>query len=1566
MSYQAFCSNLPLVLALFLVGAWIGVPSSSAAAENLLQNGELTLSDDGKAVAGWTLSGPITGMRSTKVRGEAGEVLQLRVKGKGLASFSQTAAVAPSRVYRFSIWVKSDGRFVARVNSATMSYHRQGEWQQLVGLIDPAAASSLALTFQLSSLDGQSVGFMLRDAALRPAEAPPAPAARPRGDTTTLVDGRKPAATIVYPAHGPAFEQLAQQVQDAIKQATGVALPMVSDTDATDKDHPVLLDKFRGQHLILIGRLGINRALWPAYNRFLAASDGYYPGGDGYVVRTAANVYHDGYNHLILGGSSDAGVERAVERFIEIVGDSKINADGTLPWLLDVELGGECKVAFDQRDAMWEANILDPMLPKVEPGYGTVRRWYENAMSYYWSGRPEARQRAQAMIEPVLKDQAYTHHYITEFLVRTWDMMDNTDVYTDQQRAAMDALIQQNFWDFQTGPDVRWMTTFSPPYNNIGLVNRHQISPWTSDLYMAEFVKEVLEPEGDLAAVAEFRAGEKNGFMHHLVTDRWEPSPPGGELVETHEESAVLAFRYALDHEQYQFFDSDNARKWLALPKIDQRTGRFMRPGGQTDSHLILGKLASYYQDGRYLKLLNELPMAVHQLGPFQGRYVNGVHRYTPGPELKEEPLDSLAGVMVPEVSPHGKSKLHEYDSGLFKLPKIDPDDVFDFAAFRGGFSPDDDYLAVNGINGSGASPGVLVGFSSRNVSWLNTGGSSLFNPPSEQYFDQHGVHVLRTDRWRSEDDGYAAVAKREWVAAPGNAPGNNKTSDSNGEVDKQWGGVEFSLSPFMGTKWTRQVLWIQSGLFIVRDTVTALNRGDYQVAITWRPGGAPTWDDGTWISRSGSSELRITPLSQQFITRQNVDAVLAGEADAVQFRQMASATLSAGESVSSASVMQAFFPGKEARLKATQPEADAVVLHPDSGGSGPMAILWGPRNEGDVQTDAAVVILDGDRVRLIEGSALTINGQSVLKLNKKQSVAETLDGSAAQAVAGYLQKMADAPTLAAGDSGDSTSQVLAAEDQTAAWSSAWTYEGLLRPGRVNTLRNISAEVVDLGRVVQLDEIRARGGHRIWKPSTLPESIWVAVPDANNRMPTLDSDGWTKIDGERRWRAGVKTANYGGATPVEEDVQLVKTDGIEARYVRAESAGRLVYFDRAQPEARRDLLLEIADVDGDGSANVFVKPDIWPKFIRSRWDQDDAVALLHADGRERFQAESTTDYQEARLLNYSGGDGKQAVLVSVDGKIDIMSPDGEAVRRLNLYDMLVEFNETEGRPNTRHPAGGLPMPYSIGTWRRGSDGTAALVVSRYGTLSFIDPQGNFEGVQMPGGYVTPTMLSEGVDFDGDGSEEQLVLSRGNLLQVHGDNTPYVTQPNGSQFYPQVYKVKRLKDLAWTGVIDGPQPIAFESFDWAGTRRTVFVARNNYLGVYDGKLNKWAFGWVPLTKLTGAALAESTGNKLTIVAATADGLLWRMSWTSILNDKPKFSVKALADPARRVAGTPEGSGPIVIVGEAGLYRMNQPGQLEKIADGSFVDARFLPADADGRSAVVATTGQGKVVRYDPKP
>ena len=96
---------------------------------------------------------------------------------------------------------------------------------------------------------------------------------------------------IVHPA---GFEDTAAKVQRVIREKTGLNLKTMPDDKAVYPDRPVVLDELKKHHLILLGRLDNNRAMWGAYNKFLAAEDGYYPGA-GYVserVQRIGNGHH--------------------------------------------------------------------------------------------------------------------------------------------------------------------------------------------------------------------------------------------------------------------------------------------------------------------------------------------------------------------------------------------------------------------------------------------------------------------------------------------------------------------------------------------------------------------------------------------------------------------------------------------------------------------------------------------------------------------------------------------------------------------------------------------------------------------------------------------------------------------------------------------------------------------------------------------------------------------------------------------------------------------------------------------------------------------------------------------------------------------------------------------------------------------------------------------------------------------------------------------------------------------------------------------------------------------------
>lgn len=1469
--WEKVVDTMMALLLLAVVSANDGSASEAPIAP--FRNGSFETAGANGVAEGWACSGPGRPDLDAAVRRD-GRVSQ-RIQGLTQRQMAlwQDVRVDPAATFLFRAWVKSDGRVVAQVGKCHAAYHRQGEWQQLVALARPDLDGSLRIRFLMRSLADEPAIAWLDNASLVPVQRPEyAPMRRGRFGSTHLAKDGKSLACIVYPSNGEHWVKLAERVRDRVEEVTGARPRTVSDVEATGDGAPVLKADCRNRPLILIGRLGVNRAMWAAYNRFLCAVDGYYPGGDGYVVRTAANVFRNGHNHLILGGSTDRGVERAVERFIELMSGTEV------PWLLDVELGGTCQTAFQEYDQCWATDPLSVVPPPIDPGYQTVRRLYENAMGYYWSGRESFRERMSEYLDTVLKDQAYTHHYLTEFLVRTHNMLAESDALSDEQRSGLDRLIAQNFWDFMLGPDLGWMTTFSPPYDAIRLTNRHSIAPWLADLTMADFLHEHFELDENLADIVAFRRSEKHAFFRHWVSERWSPSPPGAHNgIGCHEEIVAAMFRYALEHEQYAFFDRGHARRALHLDFTDHHTGSLTRPCDGQDVPLLLGILAHYYRDGRYFRLLRTRPFGASRK-LFQGRYVCGVHRYVPGPELAEKPLDSFAGMRLPKFSPHQERNLLHFHGPRFRKSTVDASDAFNFVAFRSGFEPDDDYLAVSGV-ASGCSPGAILALASHDTRWLTRQATSVVSDQYPSYFDQNAVHVLRVDQLGDDPQPYASVARSDYTA--------------------EWSGggaVGFTLDPFAGTRWRREIAWLGRGLYLVRDTVAPAGPGQYQVMVSWHPTGRGSWDGQAWTSTSRTGRFRITPIGEGL-------RLLVEETDGTHVRFATTDALNAGESCTIVSVLQSY-RGDTARCVGVDQEENVWLT---STSSSPHAI----------------------RVQWPAGRPPQVEHRE------------------------------DPPADLCAPSIDSTGDGVSAVDCTRDWQVAWTYDGLQRPARVTVTRNLSNDVVDLGRVVDLAEIRAV--HRVggpWQPSELPNEVWTAVPDAMGRMPSLDSSSWRRVTSPPTWRPGTRASNYGGAHPVEQETQAFYFEQRKARFVRGKGASRWFYFARDKRAARRPLVLDVQDVDRDGRPEILVKPRIDRKFIRPAREEDDALALVGANGVERFQYEPMRCIQDAVLLDYLGNGTRKVATVGRAGMLRVFDTDGTVIRQTDLYQAHQEFNRQHGRPNTRHPAGGLVMPYAVGAWRGEAAKRARLVIARYGAFSFVDGDGRFEGVLKVPGYVNPALLPHGADFDGDGLQEQLALGRGRVTQLHGEGTPYVDDPRGPLFYPQIYHAKTLAEPAYSDGLEGGQVFVFELLSCGNGVRYVAIVRTAYAGIYDGARNQWAFTWVPSVRIAAAAVTKTDDDSLAITVVTKDRLLWRLMWKGNLTDPPTGGATPIGCDVQRLAASPSGNGDLVISGRDGVYILTATGQLQRIAEGAYTDAQFLDNDA-----IVVATDDGRVLRLN---
>jgi hypothetical protein len=335
---------------------------------------------------------------------------------------------------------------------------------------------------------------------------------------------------------------------------------------------------------------------------------------------------------------------------------------------------------------------------------------------------------------------------------------------------------------------------------------------------------------------------------------------------------------------------------------------------------------------------------------------------------------------------------------------------------------------------------------------------------------------------------------------------------------------------------------------------------------------------------------------------------------------------------------------------------------------------------------------------------------------------------------------------------------------------------------------------------------------------------------------------------------------------------------------------------------------------------------------------------------------------DAQLLSVDGGDIPRAVLATVDGRIDILGDDGKLQREDNLLLLQREFNRVYGRPNTRHPAGGFAMPFAVGMWRQKGTAGPGMVVARYHSYSFLDPSGKLEGLLAEGSYVQPALLRQGIDFDGDGSQEQVCLGRGVVMQLYGPIDQRITEPNGFYFYPQVYHLKRLEEPAWEERIDGARVMMFEPIltgqSAPGHPRHIAIAREGYVGIYDGTQNKWAFAWAPSVKVVAAGVVEQTTTRLRMLVATEDDLLWDLQWNGNLDKPVRFNATPLPDQITRIAADPAHAGDALLAGNRGVYHLGN-GVLQKRVDGAFVDVLGV----DG--SILAAGRDGTIARWNDK-
>ncbi len=271
---------------------------------------------------------------------------------------------------------------------------------------------------------------------------------------TELVKDGKPVAEIAVPDR-PEYQAMADRLNAAVKEKTGVSLPVVSDQKYREFSN-------LKNNVIFAGNRDANAGMEQLYLLYYHTLDAKYPGRNGHVVRSLHNPFGDGFNALLAAGSDDQGTAAAVDRLAALIREQPAGKDLALGYLADIRLGDNLKVPANAGEAkLWQESL----------GYGSKGIFGWNSISknmalFYMTGDQKFAREFLRLAFPtpeVTKElikvdaEAYDdpkmplvkpYHYQSIAMMLYWDLIEEDPFFTEEQRTAVTKKFyeQLNFW----------------------------------------------------------------------------------------------------------------------------------------------------------------------------------------------------------------------------------------------------------------------------------------------------------------------------------------------------------------------------------------------------------------------------------------------------------------------------------------------------------------------------------------------------------------------------------------------------------------------------------------------------------------------------------------------------------------------------------------------------------------------------------------------------------------------------------------------------------------------------------------------------------------------------------------------------------------------------------------------------------------------------------------------------------------------------------------------------------------------------------------------------------------
>ena len=631
-----------------------------------------------------------------------------------------------------------------------------------------------------------------------------------------LVTDLRAGAQIAAP-EGPEWQAVAARLQGVLGHATGLATRYADLKDG---------------HLVALGNAMNNPVLMALYRRKYAFVDDFYPGGDGYVLRTVHNPEGMGHNALIVGASTPDGARAAVDRLEALLGDGRLGyvnvAQSETHGALLPDFTTE---AFRERmEAGFRGNAgRGPIEQGITLGLAhhfthdmNCARMFRDVLFYY-EDLVKNRYDGMWCFEHMLFIYAWTWR-----LFYVWDLIEESDAFSDAERLRMANLL----WGLtQYVGDLPYFRGETPP------------------------VMEIRQNHSTFAALSmSFSAGYfktyygLGGFEKHLQfceaifdgqADCYKPNDDGGGggycwLVPNHlmtydfkrDEDRFLEGGHLRQLADYAIAISDNLGSSVGFGDVGSY-GTPRKASARVAETLC--KAAWYYNEGGYLWALDwmggapqhdcyyrALPKRAPEwmtgvvVAPFNEPMYDWVLRHTARSEGRQE------GAEVARYAPGGVD--------------VPLEEAFDKLTLREGFGEDDLYVLLDGT--STFAHGHDDGNSIERLTWKGR----MWLAETDYIWRRPRHHSSVVSICEGESLDMPPLAALKWA--------------------EDMGEVAFArtvVAGYNGVDWTRDMFWVKGRFLLVADSLALLKDADYDLRCLWRTLGEVSLDaSGMTVAQQG------------------------------------------------------------------------------------------------------------------------------------------------------------------------------------------------------------------------------------------------------------------------------------------------------------------------------------------------------------------------------------------------------------------------------------------------------------------------------------------------------------------------------------------------------------------------------------------------------------------------------------------------------------------------------------------------------------------------------------------